>query len=104
EVRENPEILGAAAVRPGGHEQSTHAALDLPLELALQLDGCRLVGLGRQDTDRPGVGGDPIKGLLRVAPSNLQNIEPLALSLEQPKVQDRCGIDDLLAAQQDRMV
>ena len=104
EVRENPEILGAAAVRPGGHDQSPHAALDLPLESALQLDRRRLVGLRRQDPDRLRLGGDRIKGLLGLAAANLEHRDTLALSLEQAKVKDRGGVDHLLAAQHDNML
>ncbi|TME78684.1 MAG: hypothetical protein E6I46_01720 [Chloroflexi bacterium] len=104
EVREDPEILRAAAVRPGRHDQSQHAALDLPLELGLEVDGRRLVGLGGEDADRRAIRAHPSDRLSHLAGANLEHRDPLALALEQAQVQDRRCVDHLLAAKQDNML
>ena len=65
----------------------------------MQVEGSLLVGLGGQDADRLRLGRDPVERTLDVRGANPVDRNALALALEQPQVEDRRGIDDLLATQ-----
>ena len=83
EVRQDAEIFGATTIGAGGHDQPADAALDFPLELALEVDGRLLVGLGGQDRDCLGLRRDGIEGALNLTGTDLPHLEPFALALEQ---------------------
>src|SRR5437868_13859023 len=82
-MRKNAEILGAPAIRSGGDDQPSSAALDLLGKPALQFGGRGFVGLRGDHANGLRLGRDRVQRLLAFTDADLVDDQAFSLALEE---------------------